>query len=265
MGERPRVYKTEGIVLRRRNIGEADTVFTVFSDGEGKFEAVARGVRKARSRMRGHLEPLTRSSMLLAQGRSLDVFTQAETVDPYRRLREDLERCATALYCAELVDAFVSEHAEQPGLYGLLRVLLEALDAGAEPWVGRFFEVRLLALLGYELQLDACAACGGSLPEEPTLLAPGAGGLVCGDCRGAAGVGRLLGVRGIKVLRFARTCSLAEFAALRFDEALAAELSLVLGDTVRHVLEREPRTRKYIESLIALADRTGRPSGDVVT
>ena len=66
MSQRARVYSTEGIILHRRNFGEADTIFTVFSPTEGKFEAVAKGVRKARSHMRGHLEPLTRSKLLLA-------------------------------------------------------------------------------------------------------------------------------------------------------------------------------------------------------
>ena len=84
MAARPRVYRAEGVILRRRNLGEADSILTVFSGNEGKFEAIARGVRKARSRMRGHLEPLTRSRVLVARGRNLDVFTQAETVDAYR-------------------------------------------------------------------------------------------------------------------------------------------------------------------------------------
>ena len=77
MAERPRTYTAEGVILRRRNIGEADSIFTVYSDREGKFDAVARGVRKTRSKMRGHLEPLTRSRFLIAKGRTLDVFAQA--------------------------------------------------------------------------------------------------------------------------------------------------------------------------------------------
>lgn len=253
MSDRPRTYKTEGIVLRRRNIGEADSIFTVFSDREGKFEGVARGVRKARSHMRGHLEPLTRSRVMLARGRSIDVFTQAETVASYRAVREDLERGAAAMYCAELVDRFTAEHIEQPGVYALLVDLLEALEQDAPAIIVRYFELQLLALTGYEVQLDACAACSARLAAEDTLFAAAAGGLVCVNCRATAGGGRIIGVRTIKVLRFARDASIAEFAALRMDERLATELRYSLGDAVRYVLDRDPATGRYVESIARLA------------
>ena len=252
MPDRPRVYKTQGVVLRRRNLGEADSIFTVLSPHEGKFEAIAKGVRKARSRMRGHLEPLTRTSLLLARGRSLDVVTQAETITPYRGVRESLERCAAAIYCAELADRFTVEHAENPGLYGLVLALLDSLEEDAPLHVARYFELHLLSLTGYELQLDVCAVCGGRLPPEDTFLSAAAGGFACPGCRGSAGAGRMLGVRAVKVLRFARSCGIAEFAVVRVDEQLGRELQAALADVVRYFLDREPRTRRYVEDVAAL-------------
>ncbi|HEX6031757.1 MAG TPA: DNA repair protein RecO [Tepidiformaceae bacterium] len=255
MGERPRTYKTEGIILRRRNLGEADSIFTVYADREGKFDAIAKGVRKARSRMRGHLEPLTRTRMMLARGRSLDVFTQAETVAPYRALRENLERGAAAMYCAELVDRFTAEHVEHPGLYELILDVFDALEAGAAPHVVRYFEANLLSHMGYELQLDACAVCGNRLPEEDTLLSAAAGGLVCYGCRAVAGGGRLVGVRGVKVLRYARGATLEAFAAVRVDGDLDQELQSALAEVIRYVLDREPTTRRYLAQVTALGAR----------
>ncbi|MBI5947027.1 MAG: DNA repair protein RecO [Chloroflexi bacterium] len=252
MAERPRVYKTEGVILKRRNIGEADTIFTVLSEREGKFDAVARGVRKARSRMRGHLEPLTRSRLMLAQGRSLDVFTQAETVDPYRNVREDLERTAVALSCVELVDRFTIEHAEAGAIYHLLVALLEALDEGLQATVSRHFELDLLAAAGYELQLGACTLCGGRLPAEETLLAPAAGGLVCANCRPVAGEGRLVSVAVIKVLRHARSVEIREFGALRMPPEVEAELRAALGAVVRYHLDRELNVPRYLRDVEAL-------------
>ena len=218
MATRPRVYKTEGIILRRRNIGEADSVFTIFSPGEGKFDAVDRGVRKARSHMRGHLEPLTRSRLMLAQGRSLDVLTQAETVAPYINLREDLARLATGLYAAELIDRFAGEREPAPELYGLLSAFLDGLDEGMPLVLARWFEVQLLALAGYGIQDECCAACSNPLIPEPTLLCPSAGGLVCAGCRNGVGPGRLISVRAIKVLRFAGAASLDTFSQLQVGE-----------------------------------------------
>jgi DNA repair protein RecO (recombination protein O) len=248
----PRVYTTDAFVLRRRNIGEADSIFTLFSAREGKFDAVARGVRKARSRMRGHIEPLTRSRVQLAHGRTLDVFTQAEVSQPYRAVREDLERTAAALYCAELLERSVAERQEAPELFALFGELLDALEAAGPLIVARAFEVHLLAATGYELQLDGCVLCDAALPQEETLLSPGAGGLVCRACRGAAGGGRLLSVRAIKVLRFAAGASLTDFARLRADEALHAELRAALGDVVRHVVERDMLTARYVDEVARL-------------
>ncbi len=254
MATRPRTYKTEGIILRRRNIGEADSIFTVYSDKEGKFDGVARGVRKARSHMRGHLEPLTRSKLMLARGRSLDVFTQAETITPYRAIREDLQRGASALYCAELVDRFTADHVEHPGLYELLLELLDAFEADAPLHIVRCFELQLLSIVGYELQLDACALCGGRLVEEETLLSAGAGGFVCFDCRPAAGPGpgRVLSIRAVKVLRYARATDLASVAALSISPDLASELEHALADAVRFLLDREPLTGRYVSQVARL-------------
>jgi len=253
VSDRPRVYKTEGLVLRRRNLGEADSIFTVFSDREGKFDAIARGVRKARSRMRGHLEPLTRSHLMLARGRTLDVFTQAETINAYRNIREDLERTALALYCAELVDRFTIEHAENPGLYDLLLSVLDALEAGAPPHIVRYFEMQLLSLTGYQLQLDVCASCEARLPEAEALLAPSAGGLVCANCRAASGGGRILNVRAIKVLRFARGAEIEAFASLRVDDDLAHMLRGALSDVLHHIAEAEVRSDRYVDEVARLS------------
>jgi DNA repair protein RecO (recombination protein O) len=247
--DRSRSYSTEGIVLRRRNIGEADSIFTLFSRDEGKFDAVARGVRKAKSRMRGHLEPLTRVQVHVARGRNLDVFTQAETIEAHRALKADLDRMNLALYCAELADRFTIDRVEQRPIYELLVDVFRALDGGASAQAARYFELHLLAITGYEAQLDACAICRQKLPEEDTLISGAAGGLVCRSCRPAAALGRIVSVRAVKVLRFGRTASIEQFGNLRVDPDLGHELQAALGDLVRQVLDRELNTTRYMDAL----------------
>jgi DNA repair protein RecO (recombination protein O) len=249
MSARARSYNTEGVILRRRNLGEADSIFTVFSPREGKFDAIAKGVRKPRSHMRGHLEPLTRSQLQLAQGRNLDVFTQAETIAAYRGVRDDLDRLTLALYCCELVDRFTAERAAQPRLYDLLNETLEGLDAQAPLTVGRSFELQILAQCGFELQLSNCAICAGPIPEQDTLFSAAAGGLVCDGCRGKAETGRILSVRAIKVLRFGRTATIGQFAGLRLEESLESELQRALADAIRLVLDRETNSGRYLDAL----------------
>ena len=248
---RSRTYDTEGVILRRRNMGEADSILTVFSPTDGKFDAIARGVRKPKSRMRGHLEPLTRSKLHLAQGRNLDVFAQAETIAAYRTIRDDLDRLTLAVYFAELIDRFTTDRDPQASLYALLLSALEALDAGAPLTVGRYFELQILALTGYELQLVSCAVCGSRIPEAETLFSANAGGLVCDTCRPSAGYGRMLDVRAMKVLRFAASSTIGQFAGLKLDEELESQVRRSLDDSIRHVLERETNSRRYVDALAA--------------
>lgn len=252
---RPRIYRTEAIVLRRRNIGEADTVFTILSEREGKLDVIARGVRKLRSKARGHLEPIMRTELLLAQGRTFDVVTQAQTVHAYRAVREDLALCAQALYCLELTDRLTGERSPAPGLYACLASVLETLESGAGTHIVRWFELQLLAHTGYEVQADQCAICRGRLAEEETLFSASAGGLVCVGCRPRAGPGRLLSVRAIKVLRYARGASPFDFARLHVPAALDEELRGALSAMVHRVLERRPGTERHIDEIAALDRR----------
>ncbi|MBI4630353.1 MAG: DNA repair protein RecO [Chloroflexi bacterium] len=92
MPSRERTFRTEAIVLRRKDFGEADRILTLFTPELGKIRAVAKGIRKPASRKAGHLELYTRSRLLVAKGRDMDIVTQAETVESYRPLREDLLR-----------------------------------------------------------------------------------------------------------------------------------------------------------------------------
>jgi DNA repair protein RecO (recombination protein O) len=249
---RPRVYHVEGIVLRRRNIGEADSVFTVLAADGHKFEAVARGARKPRSRMRGHLEPLTHSRFMVATGKSLDVFTQAETIEGFRRLRDSLELTSAAMYCAEISDRFTVEGQENRRLFQLLRLVLGAIDEGAADMALRYFELHLLALSGFELQLASCARCGGPLEAEASLFSPGGGGLFCRGCRPEAGPGRLMSVRAIKTLRYGRTARLADFCQVMADGELLHEMQSALGDAIVFQLDRRPATSRFMEDVAAL-------------
>ena len=116
---RQRLFRAEGIVLRHLDWGEADRLLWLFTQDLGKLQAVAKGVRKPRSRKAGHLEPFTRVSLLLAHGREIPLITQVETIDAYLPLREDLLRATYASYIMELLDRFTYEEGENRGLYRL--------------------------------------------------------------------------------------------------------------------------------------------------
>jgi DNA repair protein RecO (recombination protein O) len=157
----PKLYKTTAVVLRQRKLGEAGKILTLFTPNLGKLDAVAKGVRRPKSKLAGHVEPLTYTTFLLAKGRDLDIVTQAQALEAFLPLREDLERTGRALYVAELVDRFTPDRQES---YPIFRLLLETLQRLATSdrldIALRFFEMRLLDCLGYRPQLDECVTCG---------------------------------------------------------------------------------------------------------
>src|SRR4030042_7063768 len=130
---RERTYQTEAVILRRRNWGEADRILTLFTPQRGKVRVRAAGVRKPGSRKAGHLELFHRANLFLAKGRDFDIITQAETVEAFARLREDLVRSAAASYIVELLDRLSPEESENATAYRLIIRTLEELCGEGEP------------------------------------------------------------------------------------------------------------------------------------
>src|SRR5215471_3777336 len=131
MPAHPRVYTTEAITLRRTDFGEADRILTLFTPAYGKVRAIAKGVRRTTSRLAGHLEPFTRTQLLLASGRDLDIVTQAEARERLEALRDEVWHATAAWYLAELVDRFLEDVDPHPHLYGLFLTMLRQLDEDA--------------------------------------------------------------------------------------------------------------------------------------
>ncbi len=176
----PRTVRTEGLVLAHRQHGEADRILRLFTLRLGKVQAIAKGVRKVTSRKAGHLEPFTRVNLLLARGRSFFIITQAETLDAYLPLRGDLESLGRAAYVIELLDRFTYEEGENGALYRLTVRTLERLAAGHRPpLVLRYFEMRLLDVLGFRPQLFECVLCGAEIRPEDQFFSALHGGVVC--------------------------------------------------------------------------------------
>jgi DNA repair protein RecO (recombination protein O) len=250
MPQPPRVYETPAIVLRQRKLGEADKVITLYSANFGKLDAVAKGVRKATSRLAGHVEPLNHGSFLLAHGRTLDIITQAQTIESFQPLRADLDRLSRGLYAAELVDRFTEERSENFALY---RALLDALRRLSErddlELVLRFFEMTLLDMLGYRPELHTCIACGRPLEPVANAWAAGAGGVVCPNCQHDISGVRPLSVNALKLLRLFQGQHFAEVARVHVSPELAEELEGHLRDSIHHALERDVRSAHFVETL----------------
>ncbi len=251
MNLREHLYKSEAVIIRRSDLGEADKILTIFTPHFGKLRVVAKGVKKVNSRLAGHVELFTRGSMLLAKARNLDIVTQCETVESYRPLHEDLSRIAHASYVAEMLDALTPDALENYAVYKLTAETFRLLCEDPSPdRVLRWFEMQLLGHMGYAPELSRCVECRNELTQTVNSFSPSQGGVVCTTCR-RSGVGRELSVNGLKVLRMLQRQAYSAVSRLRLDEELQSELRGVMGSYITYILERELRSTHFIKSALA--------------
>lgn len=253
-----RLYKTEAIILRQRKLGEADRILTLYTPTLGKFDAKAKGVRKTMSRLSGHLQPLNRCVLQLAQGHTADVITGVETLDSFRVLREDLERLSRALYAAELTDRISAEHVHSFPTFRLLLDTLRRLDVaqgpGREPIASpdltlRYFEMRLLDQSGFRPELERCVGCLQPLEAADAFFGPVAGGAVCRGCVPGLAGPRVLTLNALKLLRLLQRGSYNDVARVRVPADLADETERHLRSYIITVLERDVNAASFIERL----------------
>lgn len=147
--------KVEGIVLKRRNLGEADRILTVFTYQKGKISVLAKGVRRITSRRAGNVELLNRVSMFLYQAKTFLMLTEAVSLDTYQKLKEDLTLSAYAFHIIELVDKLTAENQENKVLYEHLVNVLQRLSRHPRQILGRAFEVKILSNLGFATFSDS--------------------------------------------------------------------------------------------------------------
>ena len=248
--DRERLYRTEAIVLKRTDFGEADRLLTLYTPGLGKIRAIAKGVRRPTSRKGGHVEPFTHSQLLIAKGRNLDIVTQAETIHAFRPLREDLLRTTYAYYAVELLDRFVEEGVENRPLFDLLLATLTWLsEADDLALTARFYELRLLALVGYRPQLFQCVSCRRPIEPVDNFFSPAEGGVLCPRCgQGRPGAQRI-SLSALKVLRFLQTRSYSSCRRLRIGQKLHQELEATMQRYIVHILERNLKSVEFLETL----------------
>lgn len=230
------LYRDQGVVLRSWKLGEADRIISFMTRDSGKVRAVAKGVRKTRSKFGSRLEATSHLQLQLYRGRKdLDIVTQVEIIDRFPTLREDLDRFARASSMLEAVDQISEERAPNRRLYEMLVGALRTLVDYDTPLVAAGFFWKLLALEGVEPYLDGCVDCGAT---EPLVSFDAvSGGVLCEHCRR----GRPLSPEALELMRQILGGGLGQ-ALQRDPSSATAEVDHLAADTLEHHLERRLRS-----------------------
>lgn len=236
---------------------------TLFTPNKGKMHAVAKGIRRPASRKAGHLDLLAHSQLQFAQGRNLDIITQATTLEPFLHLRGELWHMTCAYYLAELVDRFIEDDAPHRDVYDLFLEALRSLEDDAKEFLAqggeqrpdrnrtllllRYFEIYLLSCMGYEPVLRTCAHCDTELKPEENGFTPSLGGALCPQCSSLWA--QPISVNALKVLRLLQRTNWAQVPRFRLEPRLHTEIEAAMYGLLRFHLERDLKSWSFLDSV----------------
>ena len=246
------MYKTtRALVLRETKYKEADKILTVLTEDEGKLTVSARGVMRRGSRIAAACQLLTFSEMTLFENRGKWYVEQAQTVEQFLGLREDIARLSLGAYFAELLEAVSDEDSPNPEVLRLGLNSLFALSGGLYPpeHIKAVFEMRLMCLSGYEPVLELCPVCGKQDMEAPVLSTLG-GTVLCGKCRsGDYGETFPLCGASLSALRHISGADSKKIFSFTLDDAAEKKLNAACEAYVKAQLERRFSSLDYWKSV----------------
>lgn len=246
-----RTFRTPAIILKRRDMGEADRLVTLLTPTYGKIDAIAKGARKPTGSKTGHVELYTRADVLIAKGREIDILSQAEMVEAYLPLREDLMRGAYASYVVELLDRFTySGEDATPGLYKLLDDTLSRLCTNDDVRrVVRYYELQLLDKMGFRPELQECVITHEILLPVDQFFSCVEGGVVAPD--GAPHTTGLISLPmpTLKVLRHFQRSTYNQVSKIRIPDHVHLDVERVMIGYIRYVLESRLQSVDFIRRI----------------
>ena len=233
-------------MLRSRNLGEADKIFTLFTRSSGKVDAVGKGVRRPKSALGGRLELLTESTLTLHRGRSLDIITSAVTLRSHWTALTEPRALAAASLMAEIVDMFCEPELPLDEIYALLSNASAALAGSSAPaaLLPRF-QLRVLHALGLAPPGDACIRCGGPFDGHGAWVDIDAGGLGCERCYGARGDMHALDAADVENFR---ALGAPRAAGMRAALDATPKVARAVDDLVIYHLGRRPKARALLDA-----------------
>lgn len=247
-----RAIRTEAIILRRSDFGEADRLLTIFTPRQGKLRVMAKGARKPTARKSGHVELFARTDLLLHYGRDFWIVAQAEMTEPYLPVREDLLRAAYASYAAELFDRFTADEDSTGAadLFALLDATLYRLCGEADlRIVARCYEMRLLDLVGFRPNLTTCVLCGEPITAQDQFFSVAEGGAVCPRHPEAPETALPISQHGLHALRVLQREPWETVRALKLNGPLHLEIERVMLGYLVTLLERRLQSVDFIRRL----------------
>jgi DNA repair protein RecO (recombination protein O) len=243
-------YKTEGIVLKSIKLGEADKIITIYSSERGKISAVAKGIRKTKSKFGARLEPFSHVNLMLYDGRNLDIVTQVELISSFREIREDFDKVVYGAAMLDLLEKISPLEEKDEIVFDFMLSSLRALSIAPKnvPLLLAAFDLKMMSIAGFRPNLTNCAVCSEEAAgfKKEIVFSCEWGGLLCEKC----------GLSDIEAISISRTTleaineimrrEMEDVASLEVSERLERELLMLSQRHVKYYLQARLKSREYL-------------------
>ena len=249
---RSTIFETKAVVIKHIPLGEADRLVTFFSEKFGKVRAIARGVRRYKSKMSGHLDTLNLVVISVGKGKGIDVITDVDTLDDHSKIKGDLKNISLATYLSELVESVSMEESPNEELFDVFVSTLNKLpDLDKYAEVLRYFEIKLLEFSGFAPELNNCLECFEPLSPADHYFSIDSGGLICFTCGRLSGNSKFsIKKNTIKVFRYFQKSSEEDSLSLMVPQTNVDELGYILNQYIKHVVGKDIKSTKFLDLIL---------------
>ncbi len=235
-------YKTQGIIIKRKKFGEAGRLLTIYTEKKGKIIAIAKGVRRIKSKLAGHLELFYLTDFVIAEGKNLDIITGAQVINNHQYLRDNLQLSNQAYYISEIVDKLVGENESNKKLFDLLKKCLTQIENNNQLLLS-YFSMQILGLLGHQPELDICAHCHQKLSElGKHYFSHQFGGIICQNCQQYDNQVQTIDINDIKLLRLLSNSDIKIIDRVKLDSTI----NNLISQFLEYILEAEIKSKKFL-------------------
>jgi len=241
--------RTFGIVIKRMNFGEADRILTILTERFGKVKAIAKGVRKTKSRLAGSLEPYMLLDLQLHEGKTFYIVTGAVILKEFSDLHKNLQKTSQAFYIGEIADKILQESQRVHGAFEIFSEALSAINDSGSEFLLRIFELRIIEAAGFKPELYQCIHCKEKITISDNYWDSIEGGLICQSCQQKFHHGKRISDDLIKIFRLIDRGDYELLKRLNLKKEIELEAENVLNEYIKSILERDLKSQRFLKEL----------------
>lgn len=236
-------YKYTGIILSKKDVGETDRIYSIYTLESGKIRVLAKGVRKANAKLAGFLENFTLTEIFIAKNQGMGKITGSLAINTFSSVRNNIEALGNVFETVEILGKIIKESEQDKKVFELFKEYLETIDTLANEdgqdkieVISQGFLFKLFDELGYKIEIGRCAACGERLKESDNFFDCQHGGVVCAECSLKISGKIKIHLNSIKIIRIFFQNSLKSLAKLRAEKKDIDNLKLISREFLKWII-----------------------------